>query len=319
MKDILSLSRKMIFTLIFILFFSCTINTTTVRINTNNPPLVDMRNVERITVIPFESMDNKILEKTVSDEIFQILTRTIRNSKKYTYVDYLSPRDYDNGDVYIKGNIITISVEAEHKMPETVSNEKTKISSSYVINIIFEYSYVRAIDDKVLATIRKDIETIETDTIKMNSILDVANAIVSGPAIIKIIKRLVSNELRYMVREIEPWSSNDVRYLQNSTNRYQEEKTAKEYIKKRNYSEALEVYKDLFERTGSITAAYNTAILMEVQKNYIEAFELLTTLINNMEDKNMKIPKFIETEISRLEKLITDSQYIEYFLDENQE
>jgi tetratricopeptide (TPR) repeat protein len=276
-----------------------------------------MYDIETITVFPFEAGDGS-LQKAVSDEIFRVLTENIKKSKNYVLIDSSFLTDVIGVDAYIKGRIIDIATEDDHETREIKSGEKTKleITSRYTVKIIFEYSYIRTSDQKVLAAIRKTGEKTETDTKTISGLLSVVSIALSEPAAVKIAKGIVRSELHDMRREIEPWTSAEERYIEKSKNNYEEERIAKKYIKEKKYSEALNIYAELYKKTGSVTAAYNTAILLEAQGNYNEPLELLQTIKKQLENRGMEIPYFVEREIEYLQKMIIESQELEYFLDE---
>jgi hypothetical protein len=277
-----------------------------------------MYNIDKITVFPFET-DDDILRKSVSDEIFRVLTENIKNSKNYVLIDSNFLRDGTNVDAYIKGRIIDIVTDDEHETREIRSDEKitVEIISRYTVKIVFEYSYVRTSDQKVLMTIRKTGESTETDTKTISGLLSTVSIALSEPAIIKIARKIVRSELHDMMREIEPWTSTEVRYIENSTNKYKEERIAKKYIRGKKYSEASNIYAELYKKTGSVTAAYNTAILLEIQGNYNESLEVLQTIKEQLGNRDMETPYFVEREIEYLQGIIIESQKPEYFLDEN--
>jgi tetratricopeptide (TPR) repeat protein len=278
-----------------------------------------MYNIERITVFPFEA-DDSILQESVSDEIVRVLTGNIKKSKNYVFVDSNFLSGVADVDAYITGRVINIATEDKHETREIKSDEKTKveITSTYTVRIIFEYSYTRTSDQEVLATIRKEGERTETDTKTITGLLSAVGVALSEPAVIKIARKIVRSELHDMMREIEPWTSTEERYIEKSKNNYAEERVAKKYVKEKKYAEALTIYAELYKRTGSVTAAYNTAVLLETQGKYNESLELLESVKKQLENRGMEIPYFIEREIPYLQKMIIESQGPEHF-DENQE
>ncbi|GHV90705.1 hypothetical protein AGMMS50268_12080 [Spirochaetia bacterium] len=146
--------------IISVLLMSCA---TTVKFQIEHPPLVDMRNVNTITVIPLEWNNNEPYGYLAND-LTKSLTAGIKRQKNYNFID---PNILKNMgalyyseyvDVYILCRIIDVKSYDESEKKEETDGEKTK-TKKYVtrtVTVSIEYKYIRAINNEVLGTFNKD-------------------------------------------------------------------------------------------------------------------------------------------------------------------
>ena len=153
--------RSNIFILkLFALFFavSCA---TVVRFDVEHPPLVDLRGVSTITVIPFEW--NSAREYAY---LSQCVTAALINGTRWGDIDFIDPYAVENNrarsyrqfaDVYITGRIINVYTYEDIETKDEIDNYqpiiREIITGTAFVDI--EYSYVRSADNKTLGNFNK--------------------------------------------------------------------------------------------------------------------------------------------------------------------
>ena len=301
---------------------------TTVVFEVEHPPLVDLRAVNTITVIPLEwnkTGSYRYLENAVT----RALTTGLRKVKTCTFIDPaavltdVDKKDYwEYVDVYIIGEITGVASndESETKEEESGKKTKTKIYVTRTVTVDIEYKYIRAIDDKVLGVIKKsESHSVTFDNSERaekwwaNLLLDIF--VPKGPSSEKIARSAAAKFSRTMQREIAPWTGTEKRRIQKSTNKDKRFEGAQKLVRQKEYFYALVLYKSIYEETGSIAAGYNTALLLQVNGQFKDALELLENLDEKIAKMGIDSPPFIKDEIERVKKLIDDSEILEDYKD----
>jgi hypothetical protein len=119
-----------------------------------------------------------------------------------------------------------------------------------------------------------------------------------------------------MSQEVLPWTSRETRNVikgNKKTDPLLQE--AAKLVEKKKYSEAHEIYYDLYENEGNIIAGYNMALLLEAENQYAQALRVLEYLYMSLMEARMYCPDYILNEISQLRKIIRETSLLnEYYL-----
>jgi len=140
---------------------------TVVTFDVDHPPLVDLSNVNTITVIPFEW--NSSREHTY---LASRVTAALANGLRQGNIDYVDPYLLENSrgqnygqyaDVFISGRIINVNaydyIDTNNEIHGNRTITREFITRTAVVDI--EYSYIRSSDNKILGTFKKS-ETAST-------------------------------------------------------------------------------------------------------------------------------------------------------------
>jgi len=211
------------FLLVFqLLLASCA---TTVKFEVEHPPLVDLRGVNTITVIPLEW--NTAAYPYLTNDVTRALSTGIRRVKSYAFIAPAVLRDIDETDygeyvdVYITGKIINVASNdtSETKEEKDGDETKTKIYITRTVTVDIEYKYIRAINNEVLKVFkRKEQHSVTFDNSPRakkwwaNLLLDIF--IPKGPSSEKIAKSAAAKFSGDMAREITPWTGTEKRRLE---------------------------------------------------------------------------------------------------------
>jgi hypothetical protein len=134
---------------------------TVVTFDVKHPPLVDLRNVNTITVIPFEwdsVREQAWLSRCVTTALLNGLRRgNIEIVDPYTLEDSRGRNYGQYADVYIIGRITNINtydqVETKNDAYSYQTMIREVITRTAIVDI--EYSYIRSADNKALGNFRK--------------------------------------------------------------------------------------------------------------------------------------------------------------------
>jgi hypothetical protein len=161
MNTVCKLTKKL-WTLFFLvsipLIASCA---TVVTFDVEHPPLVDLRGVNTITVIPFEW--NSAREYTY---LSQCVTAALINGTRWGDIEFINPYTLENNrvrsyrqfaDVYITGRIINVYTYEDIEIKDEIDNYQTTIRELITGNafVDIEYSYIRSADNKMLGNFKK--------------------------------------------------------------------------------------------------------------------------------------------------------------------
>jgi len=294
-----------------------------VEFKVEHPPLVDLRSVNTITVIPFEWNKAGLYSNLASDAT-KALTAGIKSSGKYTFVNpaalrELDPKEYrEYVDVYVTGKIIDVSSDDREETREEKDGDKTitKVYVTRTVTVDIEYKYIRSSNNEVLGVFTKtEIHSVTFDNSKRsekwwkNLLLDIF--IPQGESTDKLAKTAIAMFSGEMEHEIAPWTGTEKRHIAESTGKDKRFKQAQKLVRQRDYFSALALYKTIFEETGSAVAGYNTAVLLQANGQFDDALSLLEKLDEGILKTGISSPPFIMEEIENLKKLIKEFELLE--------
>ena len=294
------------------MFLSCA---TTVKFRAEHPPLVDLRGIYNITVIPLEWRDNGRYRYLAGD-VTRALGSGVKKAKIYKFVNpsklkNLSPVNYsDHVDVYITGEIRGVysydrnDIRVKNDSDDESKKEITLYTTRTVV-VEIEYKYVRAANSEVLKTFRKR-ETSSTT-------FRVTGKEKRGNNTSVIARGLVKNFSNTMSRELNPWTTAEKRRIERDKNGDVRLTEAEKLVRKKKYSEAFDMYRGVYNETGNVAAGYNAALLLEADQKYEEALLLLENVSTRVLQSSFVRPDYIRDEINRLKKLLSDYAELSYY------
>lgn len=301
--------------LIQITFLSCA---TTVKFRAEHPPLVDLRGVSRITVIPLEWSEFGRY-RYLADYVTRALTSGVKKAKIYNFVNpsnlkRVGPEEYSKYvDVYISGKITGVVSYDRRDIRARRENRDNRIGAkrdgvfftTRTVIVEIEYKYIRAGSNEVLDTFRKR----ETSSVTF----EVTGNNRHGPDVHRIAQSLAPNFSNTMVKELVPWATSERRKIEKEKDGDPHLAEAGKLIRKKNYPEAFEIYRSVFTESGNITAGFNAALLLEADNKFEEAVLLLDDLGRNILKSSLVRPDFIINEITRIKELISDNAELDYY------
>ncbi|MCL2804549.1 MAG: hypothetical protein FWD26_01235 [Treponema sp.] len=328
--------KKYIPLVLFVLMFiSCA---TQLTFNVEHPPLVDLRDVKTITVIPFEwdSTDEYAhLAKYVTAALVYDVSRGNITYAHPAEMQHISPLEYWRyADVYITGKITSINV-SEHTISKE-DNTRLIITRSVVVDI--EYTYVRAKNNEILGHFQKSASHTSTterfvfssgNTVTRNRNLDTRDRHFDARNrhhnsrrreniyiwlhdswTVSIAATAIRKFSNTMNQEIGTWTTTEKRTLKgNSGNLAQ----AKRMIRHRYFGGAFEIYSNMYKETGNINAGYNLALLLQFDDQYEQALELLEKIQKNILESGRRVPAFLIRETVRVSNYMEGFEILENY------
>jgi hypothetical protein len=312
---------KYLFLIFIPTFISCA---AIVKFEIEHPPLVDMRSMETITVIPLEWKNNGRYSYLAND-LTRVLINGVKRAKANNFIDPVILRNIDKSDyweyvdVYIDCEIIYVTTDDKIELKEEKDGDKTKtkryITRTVTVNI--EYKYICALDERILGRFNKTEKASETfnDSARSSKwwtelLLDIF--VPKGPSTEKL-SRTAVQRFRFMNNELNPYTTAEERRIVESKNKEPVFREAKKLVRQKNYFEALILYKNIYEKTESITAGYNMALLLQANNQFIDALALLEELNEKILSIGIRSPQFIKKEIQRLELILDESRILEEY------
>jgi len=338
---------------------------TAVFFDVRHPPVVDMRGVDSITVIPFEWNERgwsgdparrrgwggaRHVSVHLSRQVTAELLSGLRGGN-IPVVDphrlyNVLPQDYwRHVDVFISGRIVGVSASDHVNSREEIRGQNTvtinEITRTVTVDI--EYSYIRASNNEVLGHFRKSAtarEFFEYERSRQSNRGRGASAgrpphpphLAHPPHwhhsnrpfsqrgnrrhdawtdhLASVAARQFSQTMRH---ELGPWMTTERRTIRRRSRGENRIAEARRMVRHRYYGGAIAIYTEVFERTGSTTAAFNTAVLLQVNGQFAEALELLENARNRALASGRNIPSYMRREIQRLTVIVNGLRILRYY------
>ena len=321
---------------------------TVVTFDVEHPPLVDLRGVNTITVIPFEWNSTREQEYLAS-----CVTAALINGLRWGDIDIVDPYALENAggrnyrqfaDVYITGRIINVNtydqVETKNETDNYRDIIRETITGTAVVDI--EYSYIRSVDNRELANFKKR-ETAEAVFERTRFLEQNANRNTNrntyrdtGRNTARNTERRGAGRARSvfpqrgtwqentaesailqfsdtMRHELGLWTVTERRKIKRKTGDDALAAEAKNYIEQNRYDEALALYKTIYEQNGNVFAGYNAAILLAANGQFSAALALLERLRGGILKEGKPVPSFIKNEIIKMTEFINSSRLLEAY------
>jgi len=308
---------------------------TVVTFDIEHPPLVDLRGVKTITVIPFEwnaVREQAYLASRVTAALMDGLRRGSIDVVDPYVLQYSRGRNYGQyADAYIIGRIINVNAYDQVDTRNETDNYQTiireVITRTAVVDI--EYSYIRSADNKTLGNFKKretattSFERVryrEQDTgrnANRNAARDAARR-AAGQSRGAFPQRetwqesVAASAIAWfsngMNREISPWTTTENRSVKGRTGDNALAAEAENLIERGRYDEALALYRTIYEQNGNIFAGYNAAILLAANERFADALGLLERLRERRLKEGKAVPAFLRNEIQKIAEVVNGSR-----------
>ena len=313
---------------------------TVVTFDVEHPPLVDLRGVNTITVIPFEwnnVREQGYLASRVTAALMDGLRRgSIDVVDPYTLA-YSRGRNYSQyADVYITGRIINVNTYDQVEIRDETNHYqdiiREVITRTAIVDI--EYNYIRAVDNKTLGSFKKR-ETADASfertryreqNTNRNTNRDTARRGAGrardgsrsafpqrGTWQENAAEAAILQFSDTMNQEIGPWTTTENRNVKRRTGDNALAAEANNFIEQNRYDEALALYKTIYEQDGNIFAGYNAAVLLAANEQFIDALGLLERLRERRLKEGKTVPAFIKREIHKITEFVNETRVLKAY------
>jgi hypothetical protein len=321
-----------LFTLIQFVLLSCA----TVTFNVDHPPLVDLRGVNSITVVPLEwnsGREDGYLASRVTYALLSGIRKGNINIVDPYSLEYTYTQNYSRyADVYISGRITGLRAfdSVQRREDKTWSETRIITRTTRTVYVDIEYAYYRSANNQVLGRFEKTasgsqfvehtrraserqngqgvpqgapqgVPRQERGSVRRSAPRNSARIIQQRDGWTNSIAAFAVLEFAdTMDNELGPWATMERRSIRGSASGDPLAAEAKKLVRQGQYNLALDKFTAVYEKTGSVFAGYNTAILLAANNRFTEALALLQKIDRTITEAGKRSPSFIKSEITKM-------------------
>jgi len=290
---------------------------TTITFHVQRPPTLNTLGIQRLAVMPFTTTDNSSLQRQAAAWLTnESLTRiqgtnhfTLINAGEIERVRAAGGNVETLADALFSGQVISTAVHNSSRQGSYKDKEGNTVTYTIYereVQLAFSYSLTRTRDGSMLGPISRSLTA--NDSNENRTELRTAEAMVQS---------LVQRSLAGLARDVAPYMATENRSLMKEPSKdkiiKQRVKDANALVKAGSYKSAQNAFMGIYQDTGSFAAAYNTALLIEVQGDLEGASAFLQEVYNETGN-----PKAV-SEMARLRKAMDNVSLLEaYAVNETQ-
>ena len=257
-----------------------------------------------------------------------------------------------HADAYISGSIKNVRVNSHTETREEVWGTETvrRNITNWTAVVEIEYNYIRSINGELLGRIRKsESGSAVSDDYRYGDTIRSANReagritdrytdreagrntgrnadrearraersrgayLRSGSRAESVAEIAIAKFSNTMSRELGPWTTTERRNVKRDKENAGLLAEAKNFIRQGKYSEALGIYSVVYEQTGGVLAGYNTAVLLQANKKFYDALDLLEALQDRITETGKNSPPYLKKEIKKLSGFVSGYKLLEGF------
>ena len=290
---------------------------TTITFHVQRPPTLNTLGIQRLAVMPFTTTDNSSLQRQAAAWLTnESLTRiqgtnhfTLINAGEIERVRAAGGNVETLADALFSGQVISTAVHNSSRQGSYKDKEGNTVTYTIYereVQLAFSYSLTRTRDGSMLGPISRSLTA--NDSNENRTELRTAEAMVQS---------LVQRSLAGLARDVAPYMATENRSLMKEPSKdkiiKQRVKDANALVKAGSYKSAQNAFMGIYQDTGSFAAAYNTALLIEVQGDLEGASAFFQEVYNETGN-----PKAV-SEMARLRKAMDNVSLLEaYAVNETQ-
>ncbi len=287
---------KKLFYVLIILFLAMPLFSATISVKRYKPAELNLSPARTVAILPVELYPRKYTaeQEAIGKTFFSEIGRYIQDDDYFTLVDSESAEiglRLVFEDFNVSDNGITISSKGDDGKEIVTKDEWERTVSS---NMKF---YVLNNKDKTVIS-QKDYKIFDLSSKTKKALLPKPEAVAFHQ-----LKGFIVNAGMHVFNCVYylPVALLDSKIKENKNSM----KEAQKLAKKENYSDALNIYKDLYEKTSDFAAGFNYARMMQVLKDFDESEKLLLNLmsVNPKEKKVKQALDSLEKDRSEIETL----------------
>ena len=284
---------------------------TTVSFRVQRPPTLNTLGIQRMAVMPFSTTNNSSLQRQTAAWLTNESLLRIQGTNHFTLVNsseiermQAAGRNVENlADALFSGQVISVNVKdstSQGSRKDKDGNTVTYTIYDREVQITYNYFLTRTRDGSLIGPVNKNFTANDSNEKRME--LKTAEVM---------IQELIQRSMAGLGRDIAPYTTTENRSLMKETSNdkvvKQRAKDADALVKAGNYKSAQNAFMGIYQDTGSFAAAYNAAILIEVQGDLEGAAALMQRVYSNT--GNLKAA----TEIARLQRAMENADLMEAY------
>jgi TolB-like protein len=289
---------------------------TTVAFQVKRPPMLNTLGIQRLAVMPFSTTDNSTLQRQAATWLTNESLLRIQGTNHFTLINAseieraraVRGNIEDLADALFDGQVVSLTVQNSSRESSYKDKEGNTINDTIYereVQLAFNYNLTRTRDGSMIGPVNRTLKT--KDSNEKWADLRTADAMIQS---------LIQRSMTGLGRDIAPYTVIERRSLMGETSKdkvvKQRAKDANALVKAGSYKTAQNAFVEIYQDTGSFAAAYNAALLIEVQGDLEGAVAFMQRVHNDTGN-----PK-AAAEIARLQKAIADAGLLEaYAANEN--
>jgi len=307
------------------LFASCA---TSIPVTMMKPALVDLRGVERISVLPFGYADEgrsgdylqsalyrfapgyfyrSAYEQNVAGALTNTMNAILLDSGAYAVISSaeLARLTYQGGayssavDAFLSGEITMLSTRNVDGH-EDVKGSDGVVRPTYFlereVTLELTYRFIRAADGVVIGQITHEGKA------KDKKLGD--NAWDLAATDLELARKIIDGLKAGIRKEIAPWQQTEYRRLEADKDKDLRMKEADGLVKDGDYAKALSIFESVYKESGKFAAGYNAAIMTEILGRLEDAIAKMDALAR--ESGNPKASQ----ELARMRQTLEDNELV---------
>jgi TolB-like protein len=290
---------------------------TTITFHVQRPPTLNTLGIQRLAVMPFTTTDNSSLQRQAAAWLTNESLTRIQATNHFTLISAAEVERVRAArgnvevlaDALFSGQVVSIGVHNSSRQGSYKDKEGNTVTYTIYereVQLAFNYSLTRTRDGSLIGPINKNLST--NDTNENRAELRTAESMVQS---------LIQRSLAGLGRDVAPYMATENRSLMKETSKdkiiKQRTKDANALVKAGSYKSAQNAFMEIYQDTGSFAAAYNTALLIEVQGDLEGASAFFQGVYNETGN-----PRAV-SEMARLRKAMDNVSLLEaYAVNENQ-
>jgi len=238
---------------------------TTIRFEAQRVPTLDTSEIQRVAVRPFAPANNTSVAVSAANTLTSEVNRRLQGTGAFTLVSHTAvdaarARGADI-DAYVDAEFtgrITFqtsnTTSRQEQRRDRAGNVTTHTIHTRVVELAFEYYFVRARDGVIIGPIqRRGSQSSSSEDV---------NALASEAALAN---RVIANQLGQFYRDVAPYSIRISRSLERERDRALRPHmdAARDLVRAGNYRGARDAYVAVWNMHGSVAAAINASVLYE--------------------------------------------------------
>jgi hypothetical protein len=267
---------------------------------------MDTSGINRLAILPFTSTQGGTARQ-VAEALTGKAVEVIQSTRKFTIIDAAEVRQRQNAnenlanfvDGLLSGELTNLASKDSSTYHKATEKRDAYTTYTREVTLDFTYRLVRVRDGSLAGQITK--------TGSGSAYSDVAQKELASVFVIA--QRIINTELRYLNRDVAPWSIEERRELMNETSKNkqlkQRMKDAQALVKEGSYKSAFNAYVKIYQDDESLAAGYNAAIMTEILGDLPGAIERMRLL-----EETTGNPK-AATELARMRQTLAEGKAVD--------
>jgi len=284
---------------------------TTIAFRVQRPPTLNTLGIQRLAVMPFSTSDTSPLQRQAAAWLTNESLARIQATNHFTLINAAEIERVRAArgnvevlaDALFSGQVISTAVHNSSRQGSYKDKDGNTITYTIYereVDLAFNYSLTRTRDGSMIGPISRTLKA--NDSNEDRAELRTAEAMIQA---------LIQRSMAGLGRDVAPYMTTENRSLMRETSKdkviKQRAKDADALVKVGSYKGAQNAFMEIYQDTGSFAAAYNAALLIEVQGDREGAVAFFQRVYNDTGNPTAM------NEIARLQRAMAEAGLLEAY------